>query len=143
MKKIFFVVLCFLFMFSSFATAGEKCKGHKAQAEGKVVMHKVCYLYNLNADFNVKNTKDGVVITIKAKKDGDDVETIQKKAKECVEMCNKMASESDEEVICPVMGKKMKKKDAYSSMEYKGKMYYFCCAHCVDEFKKNPEKYAK
>jgi len=143
MKKLILIVLCFLFVFSSFIIAGDKCKSHKAYSEDKVAMHKGCYLYNLNADFSIKNTKDGVVITIKAKKDGDDVKTIQEKAKECVEMCNKMASASDEEVTCYVMGKKMKKSDAYSSMEYKGKMYYFCCASCVDEFKKNPEKYVK
>jgi YHS domain-containing protein len=24
---------------------------------------------------------------------------------------------------------------------YKGKVYGFCCKDCIDEFKKNPEKY--
>ncbi|PKL93056.1 MAG: YHS domain-containing protein [Candidatus Goldiibacteriota bacterium HGW-Goldbacteria-1] len=51
------------------------------------------------------------------------------------------AATDDEEVICPVMGTKMKKSKAYSSTEYKGKMYYFCCAGCPEMFKKDPEKY--
>ena len=25
--------------------------------------------------------------------------------------------------------------------DYKGKRIYFCCQSCIDEFKKNPEKY--
>jgi YHS domain-containing protein len=27
--------------------------------------------------------------------------------------------------------------------DYKGRRYFFCCAGCPPEFKKNPEKYAK
>lgn len=26
--------------------------------------------------------------------------------------------------------------------EYQGKTYYFCCGECLEEFKKNPSKYA-
>ena len=33
------------------------------------------------------------------------------------------------------------KKHMYS--DYKGRRYFFCCAGCPDEFKKNPAKYAK
>ena len=46
-------------------------------------------------------------------------------------------------VTCPVTETKIDPAKAYSKMEYKGKMYYFCCAGCPDEFKKNPEKYVK
>jgi len=145
---IFFVLSFFVFademMMHKHSQSKENMKNMENMAEGKDMHGMMGGICKLNADFSIKNTKDGVVITIKAKKDGDDVKTIQEKAKECIEMCNKMSSASDdEEVTCPVMGKKMKKKDAYASMEYKGKMYYFCCASCVDEFKKNPEKYAK
>jgi len=44
--------------------------------------------------------------------------------------------------ICPVSGEKIdeKMKVAY---EYEGKVYNFCCASCVDEFKKDPQKYIK
>jgi len=39
---------------------------------------------------------------------------------------------------CPVMGGAINK-DIYT--DYKGRRVYFCCSGCVDEFKKNPEKY--
>lgn len=52
-------------------------------------------------------------------------------------------SKKEAMVTCPVMGTKMDKAKAYGKTEYKGKTYYFCCAGCPGEFKKNPEKYAK
>lgn len=44
--------------------------------------------------------------------------------------------------ICPVSGEKIdeKMKAAY---EYQGKIYNFCCPACIDDFKKDPEKYIK
>lgn len=54
------------------------------------------------------------------------------------------AVKSGQEVVeCPVMGTKFPAGKAYGKTEYNGKMYYFCCAGCPGEFKKNPEKYAK
>ena len=44
--------------------------------------------------------------------------------------------------ICPVMGEKIDEKTKVT-YEYKGKIYNLCCAACLDEFKKNPEKYLK
>ncbi len=32
--------------------------------------------------------------------------------------------------------------DTKFKAEYKGKIYYFCCEHCLKEFQSNPEKYA-
>ncbi|MHB9154432.1 MAG: YHS domain-containing protein, partial [Endomicrobiales bacterium] len=40
--------------------------------------------------------------------------------------------------ICPVMKGKAKKE---YSVTYKGKTYYLCCPECMDEFRKNPEKF--
>jgi len=40
--------------------------------------------------------------------------------------------------ICPVLGEKASPDISY---KYKGKTYYFCCTACINEFKKNPEKY--
>ncbi len=40
--------------------------------------------------------------------------------------------------LCPVMGKEVNK-DVYT--DYEGERIYFCCAPCIEEFKKNPEKY--
>lgn len=42
--------------------------------------------------------------------------------------------------ICPVTGGKIEKKTEVT-YEYKGKIYSFCCAACIPEFQKNPEKY--
>ncbi len=42
--------------------------------------------------------------------------------------------------ICPVTGEKIDGKTTY---EYQGKIYNFCCPACIDEFKKDPDKYIK
>jgi len=44
------------------------------------------------------------------------------------------------QVMCPVMGRKIKK-DFYT--DYEGKRVYFCCPGCIPTFKKNPQKYMK
>jgi YHS domain-containing protein len=44
--------------------------------------------------------------------------------------------------ICPVTGEKIDEKTK-ATYEYKGKIYNFCCSMCIDEFKKDPEKYIK
>lgn len=149
MKKIIFIILSVLFIFGSFIIAEEMTQEHKGHSEGMGMgnmgdmQHMGCLLCDLNADFSVKETKDGVVLTIKAKKDGDDAKTIQENVKKWLEMRKDMTSADNETVVCPVMGKKMKKSQAYAKMEYKGKTYYLCCKYCVNEFKKNPEKYVK
>jgi YHS domain-containing protein len=43
-----------------------------------------------------------------------------------------------EQTVCPIMGNKI---DKSISTEYKGQKVYFCCAMCIDTFKKEPEKY--
>lgn len=42
--------------------------------------------------------------------------------------------------ICPVSGEKIDEKATY---EYQGKIYHFCCSSCIEDFKKDPEKYIK
>ena len=44
--------------------------------------------------------------------------------------------------ICPVSGEKIEEKTK-TTYEYKGKTYNFCCASCIDEFKKDPEIFIK
>ncbi len=44
--------------------------------------------------------------------------------------------------ICPVSGEKIEEKTK-TTYEYEGKIYNFCCASCIDDFKKDPEKYIK
>lgn len=40
--------------------------------------------------------------------------------------------------VCPVSGDKVSGKHF---VEYQGKRYGLCCAHCEKEFKKDPEKF--
>lgn len=42
--------------------------------------------------------------------------------------------------ICPVTGEKIEEASK-ATYEYAGKIYNFCCPMCIDEFKKDPEKY--
>ncbi|MDP2830891.1 MAG: YHS domain-containing protein [Candidatus Omnitrophota bacterium] len=44
--------------------------------------------------------------------------------------------------ICPVSGEKIQEKTK-SAYEYEGKIYNLCCASCIEEFKKDPQKYIK
>lgn len=46
--------------------------------------------------------------------------------------------------ICPVSGEKLGQDGMEPvSYEYEGKIYNFCCASCIEEFKKDPQKYIK
>jgi YHS domain-containing protein len=44
------------------------------------------------------------------------------------------------QTLCPVMAGKIDK-NVYT--DYQGKRIYFCCSGCIDDFKKNPDKYMK
>jgi YHS domain-containing protein len=44
--------------------------------------------------------------------------------------------------ICPVTGEKINEKTK-ATYEYGGKIYNFCCTTCIDQFKKDPQKYIK
>jgi len=57
----------------------------------------------------------------------------QDSQKKAVEVSNK---------ICPVLNEKIDEK-VKATYEYKGKIYNFCCAACIEDFKKDPEKYIK
>jgi YHS domain-containing protein len=45
-------------------------------------------------------------------------------------------------VKCPVMSSRFEVKEDTPVIDYKGRSYYFCCLHCVDDFSDNPDKYA-
>jgi len=49
-----------------------------------------------------------------------------------------MKGEAQDFGICPVMKGEASKDYSYT---YEGKTYYFCCPSCIEEFKKDPEKY--
>jgi YHS domain-containing protein len=42
--------------------------------------------------------------------------------------------------ICPVLGEPIDEASK-ATYEYEGKVYNFCCAGCIDAFKKEPQKY--
>jgi YHS domain-containing protein len=44
--------------------------------------------------------------------------------------------------FCPVSGEEIEE-SSKATYEYNGKIYNFCCASCIEEFKKDPEKYIK
>ena len=44
--------------------------------------------------------------------------------------------------VCPVSGQKIDEKTKVK-YNYKDKTYNFCCARCIEEFKRGPEKYIK
>ena len=44
------------------------------------------------------------------------------------------------QILCPVMGNPI---DKQYYADYQGKRIYFCCEGCIEEFKKDPEKYMK
>ncbi|HXX59034.1 MAG TPA: YHS domain-containing protein [Thermodesulfovibrionales bacterium] len=54
-----------------------------------------------------------------------------------------MQSEIGKTATCPVMGGKFEVTMSTPVIDYKGKSYYFCCDSCIEDFKKNPDKYAK
>jgi len=45
--------------------------------------------------------------------------------------------------ICAVQGTKFEVASNTPVIDYKGKPYYFCCEHCLQDFQKDPDKYAK
>lgn len=46
-------------------------------------------------------------------------------------------------VICPVTGSKFNITKDSVYVEYKGKIYFFCCPGCKPKFESSPEKYIK
>ena len=52
-------------------------------------------------------------------------------------------AEVGKSAVCPVMGTAITITKDTLSAEYNGKIYYFCCSGCPEEFKTNPDKFAK
>ncbi len=52
------------------------------------------------------------------------------------------AAPADGNTVCPVSGEPVSK-DTNFTYTYKGTVYRFCCPPCIEEFKKDPEKYIK
>lgn len=43
--------------------------------------------------------------------------------------------------VDPVCGKPVDPARTLFKTVYRGRVYYFCCKHCLSEFEKNPEYY--
>lgn len=53
----------------------------------------------------------------------------------------KITDAIQEEFVDPVCGMTVDPEDAAGTVEYRGKRYYFCNPHCVEQFRENPEKF--
>jgi YHS domain-containing protein len=118
--------------FSGSAFAQDSIGGMHEKHEGMTMEN--CIGHIAGAVYKTQNTKDGVVLTIA----GEDPATVKK-----IQDAAQKLTATNETVVCPVEGTKIKQSKAYDSTVYKGKTYYFCCAACKPEFLKNPDKYAK
>ncbi len=58
----------------------------------------------------------------------------------CFIVISAVSGFAKEQAVCPVMGGKINK-EIY--VDHGGKRVYFCCAACIDPFKKAPGKYLK
>lgn len=58
----------------------------------------------------------------------------------CFSLLSRDVVMAKEQTICPLMGGQIDKK-VYT--DHKDKRVYFCCAGCINSFKKDPEKYVK
>ena len=45
--------------------------------------------------------------------------------------------------VCPVTKEEVTVDSTTAAAKYNGKIYYFCCSSCIDQFKASPQKYAK
>src|SRR5438270_6344486 len=60
-----------------------------------------------------------------------------------MENTGKRKTEGSVTALDPVCGMKVDPATAKNSFAHAGKTYYFCCAHCLEKFRADPEKYLK
>ena len=58
----------------------------------------------------------------------------------CFIIVSATSSLAKDQTVCPVMGGKINKE---IFADHEGNRVYFCCAMCIDTFKKDPDKYLK
>jgi YHS domain-containing protein len=129
----------------------------------KMMDKATCPFCVKGAVIKVINTKDGIQVLVTSADKGTVKEIQEKGAKFAATCGNNKSTEktgsaataaaevkettmdgNPEEIVqCPVMGTKIKKKNAVAVLEYKGMKYYICCKMCIGQFKSAPEKYAK
>jgi YHS domain-containing protein len=134
LKNILFMVISALFIFTGFAFAMDMGSGDMKGMDMKGM--------NMDNSNEMKMTASPSAISKTSVAKKSSVKKSKKVSKNDVTEA-KIEGNPDEIVQCPVMGTKIKKKEAVSVLAFKGKVYYVCCAECVDKFKKNPEAYIK
>jgi len=50
-------------------------------------------------------------------------------------------AENEQVLTDPICGMTVDPQDCAGSFDYKGRTYYFCCEHCLEKFRADPEKY--
>jgi P-type Cu+ transporter len=60
-----------------------------------------------------------------------------------MENTSKLKIEGSVTAVDPVCGMKVDPATAKNSFAHAGKTYYFCCAHCLEKFRAEPEKFLK
>lgn len=68
-----------------------------------------------------------------------------KKCNAATHLTNKINKQQSKEIVlkCPISGTNIDLTKAYIKKTYKGKMFYFCCPECLQQFTKHPDKYVK
>ncbi len=161
MKKS--IMILFFTVITAIATSGiyAACSDMKDMKNGgqcKMMDNCNCPFCVKGATVKVVNTKDGIQVLVTSA-DKATIKEIQEKGAKFTKFCcgkkagaitpkngvteAKLEGNPNDMVQCPVMGKKLKKKDATAVLAYKGKTYYVCCNQCIDEFANNPDKYVK
>lgn len=63
-------------------------------------------------------------------------------AAEALKVRQATPAEVGKKALCPVMNINFEVAKGTQVIDYKGKSYYFCCENCVQEFQKDPDKFA-
>jgi YHS domain-containing protein len=64
-------------------------------------------------------------------------------AAEALKVRQATPAEVGKKALCPVMNVNFEVAKGTQVIDYKGKSYYFCCDHCIADFKKNPDKFSE
>ena len=121
-RKTLMVIVTALFIFGmSKMSFAMMCGGHKPGGDG------------LASDSQSHSQHQQTAQAESGEHKHEEHEATMETTKEAINVGNK---------ICPVSGEKIDEK-MKSTYAYEGKVYNFCCPMCIDEFKKDQQKYIK
>ena len=87
--------------------------------------------------------KKGIPIVSTMQQRNEAMQTATSPDKNLVQEYVPAQTEYDVVAMCPVSGDKLSVGKDTKGVKYKGKVFYMCCPACLEQFKNNPEKYAK